>query len=76
MTNKEKLIVSAYTGILMVEWEELHRFVEKLLGRPVYAHEFDDEAVIEEILAKVKDDFMKLCEEDDEVCLERKPIVS
>ena len=76
MTNKEKLIVSAYTGILMVEWSEFHQFIEKLLGRPVLAHEFDDEAVIEEILANVKDDFMKLCEEDDEVCLERKPVVS
>ena len=76
MTNKEKLIVSAYTGILMVEWSEFHQFIEKLLGRPILTHEFDDETVIEEILGKVKDDFMKLCEEDDEVCLERKPIVS
>lgn len=76
MTNKEKLIVSAYTGILMVEWSEFHQFIEKLLGRPILAHEFDNEEVIEEILANVKDDFMKLCEEDDEVCLERKTVVS
>ena len=76
MTNKKKLIVSAYTGILMVEWSEFHQFIEKLLGRPILAHEFDNEEVIEEILANVKDDFMKLCEEDDEVCLERKSVVS
>ena len=76
MTNKEKLIVSAYTGILMVEWSEFHQFIEKLLGRPILTHEFDNEEVIEEILANVKDDFMKLCEEDDEVCSERKSVVS
>lgn len=76
MTKQEKLIVSAYTGILMVDWDEFHKFAEELLGRPIYTHEFDKEEVVEEILGKVKDDFMKLCEEDDEVCLESKPIVS
>lgn len=66
MTNKEKLIVSAYTGILMVEWSEFHKFIEKLLGRPILTHEFDNEELIEEILANVKDDFMRLCENEED----------
>ena len=42
MTKKEKLIVSAYTGVLMTKFDELHEFVEKKFGRPVWTHEFGD----------------------------------
>lgn len=64
MTKQEKLIVSAYTGILMADWDEFHKFAEELLGRPIYTLEFDKEEVVEEIVDKVRDDFMKLCEDE------------
>ena len=64
MTKQEKLIVSAYTGILMTDWDEFHKFAEELLGRSIYTHEFDKEEVVEEIVDKVRDDFMKLCEDE------------
>lgn len=64
MTKQEKLIVSAYTGILMTEWDEFHKFAEELLGRPIYTHEFNEEEVVDEIVAKVREDFMRLCEDE------------
>ena len=61
MTKQEKLIVSAYTGILMTDFSEFHGFVEKRLGRPVYTHEFASKELMEELKASVKADFLKLC---------------
>ena len=63
MTKRERLIVSAYTGILMVEWSEFLDFAEEKLGRPVLAKETDTEEFAEALIKSVEDDFMKLCED-------------
>ena len=63
MTKDEKLIVTAYTGVLMVDFSDLHKFVEDRLGRSVLTHELADDAVVEEIRIAVKEDFLKLCED-------------
>lgn len=63
MTKEEKLIVSAYTGILMTDFDSLHEFIEKKLGRPVWTHELADDTVVNEIKNAVKKDFLKLCAE-------------
>ena len=44
-----KLIVSAYTGILMVEFTELHKFFEEKLGRPIFTHELANEELVEQL---------------------------
>jgi len=61
MTEKERVIVSAYTGVLMCNFSELHKYVEQKLGRPVFTHEFTDKDIIEEIKERVRDDFLALC---------------
>lgn len=61
MTKEEKLIVSAYTGVLMTEFSDLHEFIEEKLGRPVWTHELANELVVEELKMAVKEDFLKLC---------------
>lgn len=33
MTKQEKCIVSAYTGVLMCDFDDLQQYLEKLLGR-------------------------------------------
>lgn len=63
MTKEEKLIVSAYTGVLMVDFDELRKYVEKLLGRPLWTHEFALGVVANEIKEKSRADFMKLCDD-------------
>lgn len=43
MTHKEAVILSAYTGFLLVrDFSDVHRFCEKLLGRAIFTHEFAD----------------------------------
>ena len=61
MTKQEKLIVSAYTGILMTDMDDLCKFIEEKLGRPVWTHELADKLVWGEIKESVKDDFLAIC---------------
>lgn len=63
MTKEEKLIVTAYTGILMVDFVDIHKYAEDKLGRPVWSHEFGTEEFISEFKDSVRKDFMELCEQ-------------
>lgn len=65
MTDKEKAIVMAYTGIVMLtgnKFNIFHEYVEEIMRRPVFSHEFATCA--EEIKEKAKPDFLKLCAEE------------
>ena len=61
MTNKEKIVVSAYTGFLMCDFDEMHQYIEKKLKRPVWTHEFADEKILEEIRNATRDEFLSIC---------------
>lgn len=68
MTNREKAIVMAYTGKCMLTGDKLHifyKYVEEIMGRPVYTHEMGIKAVDEEIKEKAKADFIALCKEQE-----------
>ena len=64
MTKNEKLIVSAYTGILMTDMDSLQEYIEQKLGKPIWTHELASKEVFDEIKAAVKEDFIKLCKEE------------
>lgn len=64
MTDREKAIVMAYTGISMLEGDKLnvfYRYLAELYGRPVYTHEL----IALDIEHKSKPDFLKLCDEEE-----------
>lgn len=63
MTKYEAIVVSAYTGFLMCDFNDMHEYIEKKLGRPVWTHEFADKSIWDEIREKVKPDFLKICAE-------------
>ena len=60
MTKEEKLIVSAYTGTLMTDFNDFVKFVEEKLGRVILTHELGDKNVQAEIKRSVREDFFKL----------------
>lgn len=65
MTDREKAIVMAYTGVCMLKEDEFkifHKYVEEVIGRPVYTHELGE--LREKIREASKEDFLKLCKED------------
>lgn len=63
MTKEEKLIVSAYTNVLMVNKEEYFKFIGDKLGRKVCDYELAFKEVVDTIKESVKADFLALCEE-------------
>ena len=62
MTLHEKVVLSAYTGILMCDMSEVPRYIEKLLGRPVWTLARAGEGLWSEIKEKAKPDFHKIIE--------------
>lgn len=64
MTLEERVIVETYTGYCMTSGDErnaVYKYMEKLLGRPVYTHELAQESVVKMLQEKSKDDFVNLC---------------
>lgn len=70
MTKKEALVVTAYTGILVVNsFPEFHRFAEDVLGRPIQTAEFADTDLLNELKGAVSKEFFEithsLCDTED-----------
>ncbi len=63
MTYKEAVVISAYTGFLMCDFDDLHKYIEEKLGRPVWSHELGLEEIQNEIRQKCKTEFLELCKE-------------
>ena len=61
MTKQERLIVTSWTGVLMVDFDDFHGYAEGLLCRRILSHEFSGSGLWEELKYAVRDDFMKLC---------------
>ena len=64
MTGREYAIVEAYTGYCMCAGKhrnEIYKYVEEIMGEPIYTHEFATREA--EIRKKAKPDFIKLCRE-------------
>lgn len=62
MTDKEKAIVMAHTGICMLtgdKFQIFHKYVEDIMKRPIWTHEMG--CLADEIKEKSKADFMALC---------------
>ena len=76
MTDKEKAIVMAYTGVVMLKGDKIqifYKYVEKIMGRPILTHEMAQLAT--KIKEKSKDDFMTLCKESNEKNTEIREVI-
>lgn len=63
LTKEQAAIITAYTGVMAGPWEDFHEYAEKLLGRPVWSHEFAFEPLVKELKEKSKEDFIAICAE-------------
>ena len=67
MTDREKAIVMAHTGVCMLtgnKFQIFHKYVEEIMGRPVMTHEMG--WLADSIKEKSTADFIALCREDGE----------
>ena len=60
LTREQAAIVGAYTGVLSGPFSDMHKYVEKVMERPVWTHEMGDKAITTEIRAKSKPDFLAI----------------
>lgn len=77
MTLRERVIVETYTGFCMTKGDEreaVYKYMDEIMGRPVFTHELANEPVIKELQEKSKVDFMALgkCGTDFEKVLKEK----
>ena len=62
MTKHEAAVVSAFTGMLIGEFSDMHGYAEKLLGRPVFTHEFGSGGIASQLKELAKPDFLEIHE--------------
>ena len=60
MTKREAAIVAAYTGFLIGSFSEMHGYIEKIMGRPVFTHEMGSKSTMLEVREAAKLDFVNI----------------
>ena len=60
LTKEQAAVLSAFTGVMMGPFHEFHEYVEGIMGRPVYTHEFASDEMSKAIKSAAWDDFMEI----------------
>jgi hypothetical protein len=64
ITREQAAILSAFTGILCGTFSDMHEYVERIMGRPVFTHEMGNQKIADEIKKKSWADFISLTAEE------------
>ena len=64
LTKEQAAVVSAYTGYLVGGFSDMHEYIEKIMGRPVFTHEMGSQEIIDQIREAAKPDFLALVPEE------------
>lgn len=67
MTDREKAIIMAHTGVCMLNGDKFDvflKYITDICGRPIWTHELASAGVVEEIKEKSREDFLKLCRDE------------
>lgn len=62
MNKREAAVISAYTGILIGSFSDLHEYIEEVFERSVWTSEMSPE-FMEILKAKSKEEFLRINEE-------------
>lgn len=61
MNKREAAVIGAYTGVLLGSMDDLHKYIEEVMGRPVMTHELGSNDVCNEIQEKSKAELLEIC---------------
>ena len=64
ISHHDRLVISAYTGYMLADFNDIHAFIAKTLGRPVYNHEFAESALLNEIHSKLENEWRDICKKE------------
>lgn len=61
LTTEQAVIISAYTMVLCCEFSDLHEYIERKVGHPVFTHMLGDKKFVDDVVKPAcKDDFLSL----------------
>ena len=60
MTKREAAIVTMYTGILIGDFRDAHKYAEEIVKKPIFTHEMGCEKFCAELKALAHDDFISM----------------
>lgn len=63
LTREQAAIISAYTGYLAGPFSDMHEYIEKVMGRPVWTHEMGGKDFNDQLRAASKSDFLSIVAE-------------
>ena len=65
MTRKEAIAISAYTEYCFAPFDEVHQFIEEVLGRPVFTHELARDDIWDDVRKNMQKNLDKYIHIDD-----------
>ena len=63
LTKEQAAILGAYSGICFGPFGDIQAYAERVLGRPIFTHEFANDALCEELKQAASADFNAICYE-------------
>jgi hypothetical protein len=61
LTKEQAAIIGAFTGITAGPFSDIQEYAEKLLGHPVWTHEFASKEFSDKLKELAKPDFLDIC---------------
>lgn len=68
LTKEQAAIVGAFTGIAIGPFGDIQEYAERLLGRPLWTHEFASKELWAEIKEACREDFLAIAHIDGSGC--------
>lgn len=60
MNKWEAAVISTYTGIMLGDFSEMHKYMEKIYGAPIWTHRLSNTDFVEELKELSKEDFLEI----------------
>lgn len=61
LTREQAAVVGAFTGVVLGPFQDIHKYAERVLGRPIFDFEFADDNVARKIQDAAEADFLSIC---------------
>ena len=63
LTKEQAAIIGVFTGVACGPFSDVHEKAEKLMGEPIWSHEFADEQLWKKLKDLAKPEFIAICHE-------------
>ena len=69
MTDREKTVVTAHTGVVMLPEDKLHLFfdyLEEIMGKRISIYDLQFKEISDQIKERSKPEFLEICNREEE----------